>query len=526
MIVDVGVYFEHLYEVDSFQHMFSADFWLVQRWRDARNYTSLFENNPLVEVEDTPCNVPENGHRLLRSARSLATPGTRYIELDHHSLSMFWQPDLHIRNLGSGQPTLYAELARFYEDGTFEFLRLFYAKLELSKPYYGAYPFDEQTLTVQIESLAHTTKQIQVKGIATFSGLAFDYIKEWPGWSLVEGGVKWTTEEQIPHYVLAAGNSHRCERRSRYHLDIKVKRQISDIIDYAIAPLVMQVVITWTAFFINVKVLMPRVAMSFISYLTLNNAATSMSAGLPPVSHEMFINNFVLFQRLMVVVGLFETASCWYITECFSTRVGSSLDKLSRVLVPLDYVLFTFTLFISGTNGIEDHEAYEDRLKILEAFIWVNFFMMFVVGALWCIYNYRRLHQQMTGNPLKFHMSAAQTPLDSNEVGMFFHLLDKTVDGHTDGIVSIPEVVKYVIERSDRPDLQNWCDDITAAVLAKVPGKRAMVNIEEFIVHCRPMMVEITHWSHDIAHKQRTTKVAQQAIDEDEQAVDGGVSFV
>lgn len=277
----------------------------------------------------------------------------------------------------------------------------------------------------------------------------------------------------------------------------------------------MQVVITWTAFFINVKVLMPRVAVSFISYLTLNNAAASMMAELPPVSHAMFITNFILFQRLMVVIGLFETASCWYITECYSTRVGSSLDKLSRVFVPLDYVLFTLVIFILGHQGSEDHKAYEHKLSLLEAVTWVNFGMLFVVGALWCLYDYRCMYKQMIEDPLKFHMSATYKPLDSNEIGVFFHVLDSQTDGKPDDIISVPDVVRYVLERAGRPELLDRSDDVTAAVLAKIPGKRPTVNLEEFIVHCRAIMVEITHWCREIIFKnsnRQATQMAQQAL--------------
>lgn len=505
MMVDVGVYFEHLFAVNSYKHTFDADFWLVYRWNDLRNFSTLFDNNPLVEVENQTCSVPEKGdggHRLLRSARGLAASGTRYLELDHDSLPLFWQPDLHIRNLGTGEPKLYAELARFYEDGTFEFLRLMSANLQLGNPYYGAYPFDEQTLTVQIESMAHTTLQIQVRGLETFSGLDFAYTEEWPGWSPIEGGITWLSEEVVPHYIYQAGNSHRCERRSRYHLDIRVRRQISAIIDSMIVPLVMQVAITWTAFFINVRVLMPRVAVAFISYLTLNNAAASLSASLPPVSYAMFINVFLLFQRLMVIVGLVETASSFYITESISSSIGHSLDKFSRVFVPLDYLLFTIILFILGPNGVEDHKAYEHRLEVLDAAAWANFVMVFVAGALWCVFRYRRLCHRMIANPLELHMARTHTPLDSNELGMFFHMLDMSVDGKVDRIIPVATVVRYAIEKANKPGTLEKCDEITAAVLAKIPGKRTMLNLEEFITHYKPMMVEIAHWFYEITFEQ------------------------
>ena len=66
MEVGVGVFFEHLYKMDQDKHTFKADFWLVYRWRDARNYSALFEYDTIVEVEQGTC-----------SRRDGASEGTR-----------------------------------------------------------------------------------------------------------------------------------------------------------------------------------------------------------------------------------------------------------------------------------------------------------------------------------------------------------------------------------------------------------------------------------------------------------------
>jgi hypothetical protein len=139
--ISVGVFFEHLFKVDQIEHTFSADFWLVYRWHDSRNFTSLFRNasgyHDHVELPTGACSTPtSNAHgrrtsddgdgrtsaaelrrRLSASTASSSGP---YIEFGHGDLNLLWHPDLHLRNAHQKSPRVHAELFRFFEDGTVE----------------------------------------------------------------------------------------------------------------------------------------------------------------------------------------------------------------------------------------------------------------------------------------------------------------------------------------------------------------------------------------------------------------------
>ena len=82
--------------------------------------------------------------------------------------------------------------------------------------------------------------------------------------------------------LAAAGDlsgASRCERRSRYHLDVFVQREIQHLVQDSFMPLLLQVVITWTAFFISIKQLMPRVAVAFM------HAAAPQPPKVAPFAH-------------------------------------------------------------------------------------------------------------------------------------------------------------------------------------------------------------------------------------------------
>jgi hypothetical protein len=496
MTIGVGVYFEHLFEINAGKHTFVADFWLVYRWQDPRNFSALFLDNPDVETEVTECSHADasssssgSRRRLAETSESSATSegARRFLELGHIGLGLLWHPDLHVRNAPTA-PKLNAELIRLYEDGTIEQLSFMVGEMALDHPLYDAYPFDRQKLTIQIESLAHTTKQILLEPIDQFSGLEMALTLEWPGWSPIDDGVHYEVENVPPDYTHAPGNEGRCERRARYHIDVVVQRQIDDIVKNSFIPLFLQVMLTWSAFYINVKVLMPRVAVAFISYLTLSNAASVLASTLPKVSYQMWLNVFILSQRLMVMVGLLETACCCFVTAGYSTRVGMALDAFARVFVPIDYVIYMALLFGIGSMDASDHAAYADALLGLEVFAWVHFFLVLLVGALFCVWKLRKLELEMKIDPMKVYRSAISTPFDANETTMMFNALDD--DGS--GIIDFDALAEGILGKASGGVLKEQLPTILPDVRERLKGKvRPRLDIATFANTSKTVMLEL-----------------------------------
>ena len=94
MDISVGVYFEHLFHVNSKAHTFDADFWLVERWKDERDYTSLFYDangnlrTDIIEIEAADC-----------ASGSGSSTGRRLAaEVDHNAIERAQQ----LRRLAAG----------------------------------------------------------------------------------------------------------------------------------------------------------------------------------------------------------------------------------------------------------------------------------------------------------------------------------------------------------------------------------------------------------------------------------------
>jgi len=154
-----------------------------------------------------------------------------------------------------------------------------------------------------------------------------------------------------------------------------------------------------------------------------------LTHGLPPVAYVMFLDVFVLSQRLMVVVSLMETVATWYITEYISSHVGLSLDRLSRWFVPIDYVVLNAILFTVVRDFSDDISAYEATLTIIEVYAWVNLSFVVLVCTFWCLFKYWWLYRMMMTDPVKLHIQRVRNPLDSNEKSLLFWTLDQNGDG-------------------------------------------------------------------------------------------------
>ena len=455
--ISVGVYFEHLFKVNQKEHTFDADFWLVYKWHDGRNFSHLFfgdDGNYLdhVEVEELTCDdghgsghgsSGSGGHRRLSTTsatelrgRALgsssgssggssitssgASHGARhFLELGQADLEAMWAPDLHIRN-AHGDTKTHAVLIRVYEDGTVEQMALTFAVLELHHPFYASYPFDHQLLTVIIESEAHTTLQLTVSKLDTFSGVNFELTSEWPGWVM-------PSADSIHAFVATVSATPTLRATSIVRAAWAVQPR-----DHGGAR-------AWHVGDQRVH------ALDFTHHADMDrllhqrkgsNAKSGRRLYLLPhtVEHGRLLHRGptgrlvrhmaerILHRApLLRLVTLLETAACVWVTDHLSTRVGLKLDQFARVAMPIAYFAMLLLLFIGGSTGVDDHAAYESKLGTLAIIAYLIVASVVIAGILRVLLAYRALKHELNNEPLSAHARSIDLkPLDEKEVSILF----------------------------------------------------------------------------------------------------------
>ena len=115
--------------------------------------------------------------------------------------------------------------------------------------------------------------------------------------------------------------------------------------------------------------------------------------------------------RQTVFVTLMETAAASYLMERWSVHISMYLDQFACVIIPTDFCIMLIALFVIGTSdpgflfGAADnnHEAFEQGLKILGAMTWVNMGFLVVVGCAFCLISYSRLRSTIMNDPVRVY---------------------------------------------------------------------------------------------------------------------------
>jgi hypothetical protein len=457
--IEVGVYFEMLHKVDDVAHTFDAEFFLVYKWHDPRDYSELFHHQEVLERESVTCDSGGSGGsagsgcgggRLRRlggsgsagSAGSAGSSGSAsyssageeyksgwevFVEFGEDEMGYVWRPDLQVTNVHSGYNAR-NKMMRFYEDGTIEYIQLTYARLELLHVRFDAYPFDAHHFAVYVESRSHTKARIVIETLDDLTGIEEAYAEEWPSWQYT--GYHSHVEVHRPDYIHSPGGKCRTEARSRLVFVVEATR-IDTFIDSAFIPSLLLVITSFVGPFLSLNALMPRIATGFISFLTLSNMMSSQVALLPKISYDVWFIIFMNTQRYYVFSALMETAAAHVVQDRLSTRTAMKLDNYARIALPFSYIVVVTILYVNapGSTSPAGAMCYQDAVVLLANLwrvVYANFVILFVLGVAWVAFSYQRLMILLRKKPVEVH-KASRVHLDKNELHKLFSFID--VDG-------------------------------------------------------------------------------------------------
>jgi len=330
--VSVGLYFDHLFLIDEHKHAVDSDFHTLYTWNDPRNYSMLFADGVLTDVDPQ---TSEDGEACPATAVSSA----RFVEFGSLEVGLVYAPDLHVSNLAAdGKSKVHTQMFRLFEDGRFEWMQHIFARTVLKGEDYRPFPFDTHHVTIKVESESHSRNRIQLSVNPDLTGLDAADIENWPGWF---GDGLWTAEvhDHRPEYTRLEAARCRHERLSEFQFQFAAARVSQTYVHDNVVPVILLVLGSWGAFYLPLGQVMPRIAVGFVSFLTISNWASSSTAILPKVTYTVWLGNFMSINRIMVFLAMIETAFAVYVKEHMSTQTATSLDRFFRLFLPLDYTV-------------------------------------------------------------------------------------------------------------------------------------------------------------------------------------------
>jgi hypothetical protein len=288
MAVEVGLFVLDITRIDELENTFEIELDVITRWSDPRE-------NPA-------------GDGNAKSFRGDAA---------HQFRELRWSPELEIAN-AIGTPNLGRLHTTMQPDGTI----VNRARLEatIRAPLdFREFPFDGQSLPIEVESFAFDTEEVQLVVNREFSG--FDHHFEMPEWV-----VKGVDAQIIEHYRPQ-------ERRdfSRMEYTVQVERQSGYYLWKVLLPVVLIVAISWVVFWMSSDQLGRRAGISSTGMLTVIAYQFIIAGSLPRFPYLTVLDKIVLLALVLIALTMLENL----IGAQMEHESRLRIDRFCRAIFPL-----------------------------------------------------------------------------------------------------------------------------------------------------------------------------------------------
>ena len=289
--VYVGIYVIDLFKIDEARQSFEADFFIEFRWKDPHLVTNTAD------------------HSIDHS-----------IAYYRKTLDEIWHPAARIfnqRNL-----TKNFETTVVAPDGTVvcgqRFHGLVSSPLNLKR-----FPFDRQTLKIQIMSFVFSPDEVQFIVNHHLTGLAEEL--SLPNWS---------TNSPVAH----TGSRHIAQLNQSFvcfDYELDVKRYSAYYITRVILPLILIVLMSYGVFWFPPGQIMPQITISVTAILSLITYEFTLQQSLPQVPYLTVLDKFVIGAMVLVFLALVETVTTIELAEVKLHFLAVDIDSWLRWLFPL-----------------------------------------------------------------------------------------------------------------------------------------------------------------------------------------------
>lgn len=298
--VQVGIDIVAFRQIESASETFDADFYLVLRWKDPRLVSARYP--------DLECTLERD--EVWAPPAKLWGPRPEFINL--RSQNGDGKPQVTIS--GDGSVNYWSRLS-----GTFD------AWFSLA-----AFPFDSQTLSIELES-SFDRGQVIFEPIEALSGeteAGKRWSKKMPQWVL--DNLR-TTE--APKYWVADD-----EEFSRFTLQVRAQRRYGFYVWKVFAPLLLIVMLSWSVFWMSSDHFDGQMAVSITCLLALVAFNFVISDELPKISYLTALDRAILIAYIFVFFAAVENVLIHGLERRERTEAALRVERVSRWLFPGAYI--------------------------------------------------------------------------------------------------------------------------------------------------------------------------------------------
>lgn len=303
-VIEFGMLVKSFYGIEFSHNTFSVDLVISLRWTDTR------------------------------AAKVLPSDATEmYLPIAVARRKM-WLPDVTVTNRALQGIETITSSVKVREDGSVTQVDRIMANVKCG---FNAtsFPFDSQRLRIRIASSTYMSDAVVLRPSA--DPRLYGVVGNTVGNSFV-----FVSTEQLTFIEVNGDLS-----RSRGELDIVVERKTSVFMETIMLPTIAIVVSSWAGFFIPIApapFLMPRVAVSFVAFLSLVTESRKIDAMLPQRGEQAWSDVFTECCILLVFAAEIFTMLVQYVHYSLGlAELAHSIDLEMRVFLP------TMTLLTSGT---------------------------------------------------------------------------------------------------------------------------------------------------------------------------------
>lgn len=293
--VEIGLYLIDVIAIDGASQSFTADLFMMLRWRD---------------------------HRL-------ASPnGTRRVGLDE-----VWNPRVQILNQRRVD-TSFPEQIDIGEDGTATYRQRFFG--EFSSPLdLHDFPMDRHTIGFHVVVPGYGRDEVELVGA---EGEPATIIRS--PLSIVDWEIRGFTSRISDLELTPGGRSI-----AGVAAEFEARRYLGFYASMAVLSVAIIVFMSWIVFWVDPRNIAPRMSISVTAMLTLIAYRFLLGNLLPPLSYLTRLDYFLLGSTLLVFFGIVEVAAASRLHDSNRAERALAIDRFSRWAFPTAFLVLCLASF-------------------------------------------------------------------------------------------------------------------------------------------------------------------------------------